>query len=1171
MTDATSSAPPTPASLYCTSIPSVALLDFTFGVTILLASLWAIAGAAFVCVGFKLRFAPAFTLLATFALLYCACKCAWFATDSAFVLPTPGLMFDAVARLLGCLQLVCFTAIGRSLIDSPYHDRILRRVVAALTVLALAEAAIVGVVAGLFDEFADPGNDGLIAVLLISDVLDVLVVVVSFVGAVRCAQAARDGFLTAAAQCNVKWHHSFTLFGAFFCSSRLFASFVSLILFGLLVGERDRAPLRDNIELGALFAFFVEILPLVFLVRVLASHNDSNDERQVQRTPRWLRRRLHSQHMIVIGLILFTVTLAVWGMHSSCALPAAPLGGALAAARAGAVPLYFLIPFAFVPVLYGFVSVLEAASFGTFFPRDAGDSIKLHKWLAGLAFACVAVHVAGHLSLLHSFEVFDDKSSLPPAIVQYFDEIKLLHRGIWMLPWFTGFALVALFLALWLSYACCRLRGSSPLFLQVHQISAYAALVLVAVHGAGAILKPFPYMWIGVAAALIVVAIDWLVRRRLGRDVDVELRLCVTLNEESHAVERIVVAQLLDALPKVVPGAYAGVAFPSLHARDSHPFTVVWSRSGQHAFHIACTSRVRSWTNELAHVAASTPPPLLPRLRSRVCAAFRSEISDPAFLRAPHVVMVALGTGATPFIGVADAVAVARVARLRARMRINSFNASDYEQQPRVNLDEIGMQSAESLSRSGGGGDDGDDGDDSGGGDDGGDDAPQMSFCHRSERHVVVGRVEAVDFSSVLVSAVTDCGKLWQAESDRARIPVELRLVSRAVCTLTSDSVGRTADGRMELFDVSLSERLRANVALELVDAASGRVLLAGVKPASAYAPGHQIDLVVRTMFVDWHLLGVAAGVRLVLRTPSRSVAEILARDVRVERGGAHVDLSGAIAGLGMLLTACAHDQVQVRQTRTLRTTAAAAAGTTLTTQLPWAEWLGACGDGDDDIVVDVLVGGESQPVASGAATTVCTRRDTLVAVCLAAPHAGAVAAGAALELRLSRVVAARVARRLNSARELIVHDLTPLNKRRLLDAQWTRDLWIAGERVGCTVASATALPRQSAAARLQFARQAPQLSAGDAVALHTVGAYAQLVALGASRLRNGLCTHIDRKAFWRVVNQRVVAAATSVRDGSVHVGFCGARVALAQLYEIIERARSSHGRRIEVFAEVFG
>lgn len=600
---------------------------------------------------------------------------------------------------------------------------------------------------------------------------------------------------------------------------------------------------------------------------------------------------------------------------------------------------------------------------------------------------------------------------------------------------------------------------------------------------------------------------------------------------------------------------------------------MVWSRSGQHAFHIACTSRVRSWTNELAHVAASTPAPLLPRLRSRVCAAFRSEISDPAFLRAPHVVMVALGTGATPFIGVADAVAVARVSRLRARIRINTFNAGDGEALMRVNPDEIGMESAESTSEFESN-DSTTTSSDRSSSDDSVDDddhAPQMSFCHRSERHVVVGRVAAVDDAAVLVSSVTDCAKLWQAESDRARIPVEVRLVSRTVCTLLSDSVGRTSDGRMELFDVSLSERLRANIVLELVEAASGRVLLSGVKPASAYEAGRQIDLVVRTLFVDWHLLDVPAGVRLILRTLSRSVAEVLASDVYAdERGGARVDLSGAVAALGSLLTLCAHDPVQVRQARTVRTTVGGVSNaTTVTTQLPWAEWKAVCGDGDDDVIVDVVIEGETL-VTAGVATAVCSKRDGVVSIDIGAPHARAVA-GAAVELRLSRNVVARVARPLTSARELIVHDLTPHFKRRLLDTQWSRDLWVADERVGCTIASVRALPDRSASARLRFARQAPQLSVGDNVALHTIGAYGQLVAIGASRLRNGLCTHIDRKAFWRVVNQRVVAAATSTRNGSVHVGFCGARVALAQLYQIIDQARAKHGRRIEVFAEVFG
>jgi hypothetical protein len=615
--------------LYCTSIPSIALLDFTLGFTILLASLWAIAGAAFVCTGIKLRFAPSFSLMATFAMLYCACKCAWFATDAAFVLPTPGLMFEAVARLLGCLQLVCFIAIGRSMIDSSYHDRSLRRVVVALTVFAVADAAIIGIVAGLFDEFSDPTNDGLIVVLFFSDLLDVLVAAVSFFGAVRCAQAARDGFLTADAQCNVKWHHRFTLFGAFFCSSRLFASLVSLVLFGLLVGERDRAPLRDNIELGALFAFFVEILPMVFLVRVLSSRGSGNDERRV---PRWMR--LHTHHMVVFVLILFTVTLAVWGMHSSCALDAAPLGGALAAARAGAVPLYFLIPFAFVPVLYGFVSFLEAASFGTFFPRDAGDSIALHKWLAGLTFVCAAIHVAGHFSLLHAYEVFEEKTSLTPALVRYFEEIESQERGIWMLPWITGLILVALFVLLWLSYACCRLRGNAPLFVQVHQLAAYGALVLVAVHGAGAILKPFPYMWIGVVAALIVVAIDYLVRRRLARDVDVELRLCVTLNEESHAVERVVVAQLLEELPKVVPGVrrrlvseFARVGLASVHrgveslgpARVSHCVHVARAQLDQRA---GARRRLD------AGAAAAAPP------QPRVCGVSQRNLRSGFFARA---------------------------------------------------------------------------------------------------------------------------------------------------------------------------------------------------------------------------------------------------------------------------------------------------------------------------------------------------------------------------------------------------------------------------------------------------------------------------------------------------------------------------------------------------------
>jgi hypothetical protein len=376
--------------LYCTSIPSIALLDFTLGFTILLASLWAIAGAAFVCTGIKLRFAPSFSLMATFAMLYCACKCAWFATDAAFVLPTPGLMFEAVARLLGCLQLVCFIAIGRSMIDSSYHDRSLRRVVVALTVFAVADAAIIGIVAGLFDEFSDPTNDGLIVVLFFSDLLDVLVAAVSFFGAVRCAQAARDGFLTADAQCNVKWHHRFTLFGAFFCSSRLFASLVSLVLFGLLVAERDRAPLRGSIELGrALCLFDRDGAAHVSRARAGLGARAVPQRCVAGRAP--LDAAAHASPALAVSHHCLdwssTVTLAVWGMHSSCSLDAAPLGGGLAAARAGAVPLYFLIPF---DVCARALRLCELFSrrrrLARSFPRDAGDSIALHKLLAGLTF-----------------------------------------------------------------------------------------------------------------------------------------------------------------------------------------------------------------------------------------------------------------------------------------------------------------------------------------------------------------------------------------------------------------------------------------------------------------------------------------------------------------------------------------------------------------------------------------------------------------------------------------------------------------------------------------------------------------------------------------------------------------------------------------------------------------
>jgi hypothetical protein len=1156
----------------CASMPSVALSDFVFAFSVLLAVLWGLVALALMTLGVQLRPSWRFALMSVFAGLYCACKCAHFASDSAFVLPTPGLQFDTVSRLLGNVQLLFFVSVARGMLVSATHDVVLRRVAAMLLVVAVAQLALVGVTAGFFADFADPRNPGLIAVLFLSDLCDVLVSSLSLFAALRSAQAARAGLVSAQAQSHIKWHHRFTLFGALFTVSRLFAAFVSIVLFALLVADGERSPLRINIELGAIFTFFIEIVPMVFLTQVFSGAPVADDERPrggLAGSKRFmaLRRAFTPNRLVIFFVCLLALLLAIWGMHSSCFLDAAPLGGGLAAARAGAVPLYALIPLSFVPVLYGFVSFLEAASFGTFFPRDAGDSISLHKWLAGLIIVCAVIHMCGHFSTLHAYAVFPDKAALTPALNVYFSDIENQRRGIWMLPWISGFVLVGLFVLLVLSFVCCRQRGNAALFMIVHRVCAYGALVLVAVHGAGVILKPFPYMWIGCVFAVVVLAVDHVVKRTQRRDVEVELRLVVTLNQESHAVERVVIAQLRDELKGVVPGAYAGVAFPSLHSDDVHPFTVVYRAHGLHAFHIACTPRWRSWTNELARVAQSTPRPLLPRMRALVCAAFRSEISDPSFLRAANVVMVALGTGATPFIGVADAVAATRHERRRAQLRIRA--ADDAAELRQLNPDEIGMESVESSDIYASDEDKENSDDDDGG--------PRLSFCHRSERHVVIGRVTQVDETSVLVdlSSDVDWAALFEDGLSRARVPVEVRLQSRVVCQLTSSAVGHTHDGRVQLFDVTLTESLRASVPLELADAATGRTLLKDVKPTATYRAGRDVDLITASKFADWQKLNVQAGVRLVLRTPSRAVAEVASDSVQPDSGSVvRVRLDTAVAALGMLLTVGLRDPVRVRQTRTVRTAVASLSGggTMLVTQLPWADWSRVVA-GSDATTVDVVLA-DAVLLSGRAAATICRQGNGVLELQLDAAPAAAPAAGAAVELRLARESSARVGRRFE-ARSLIIDSMAPDVGPLLLDAAWSSDLIVANDRVGAAVARIEALPARPTALKVHFQPQVPQpsrlVSVGDTLALHTLGAYAQVVSSLASRLPDGLSTHIDRKAFWRVIEQRIFAAAASERRGGVHVGFCGARMALAQLRSIIDATRERTGSRIEMFAEVFG
>jgi hypothetical protein len=1030
------------AGATCASIPSMKLDDFVIGFSILLAIIWACAGAILTLAIFRLwsSSTPLCALLALLAVIYCACKCAHFSSDTAYMLTTPGLMFDVVARLLGTAQLSVFILIGRSFLNAPLQVFVvLRRVLALLALLAAMQ--VVGVVLGAvyFQQLSDVNSDGLIALLFLSDLGELAVGAVALFGASRCARAAKDGLLVARAQANIKWHHRFTTFGAIFCTSRLLSALVSIVLFALLVNNSERAPLRNNIELGALVTFFIEIVPMLWLVSALSTPpGDSGAP-----SPRWLalRRAVTAHRVSVLFLLVLTALLIVWGVHSSCFLDAAPLGAGLAAARGGAVPLYVLLPLTFVPVLYGFVSFLEAASFGTFFPRDAGDSIALHKWLAGLCIACAALHVAGHFSLLHAHEVYPNKEALPAAINDYFSDIEEQRRGIWMLPWITGFVLVGLFVLMWLSFACCRQRGSVPLFMAVHRVSAYGALVLVAVHGAGAILKPFPYMWIGVVIALALSAIDFVVKRRRARAVNVELRLCQTINQETQNVERVVVAQLLEKLDGVEAGAWAGVAFPTLHADDMHPFTVVWRQSGLHQFHIACTARWRSWTNELAQFALSTPPPLLPRLGATVCAAFRSEIADPAFLRAPHVVMVALGTGATPFIGVADAVAAAKQRRLRA------LQAADKPLHP----DDIGFHSAESSDAEFGR----DDNDD--------DDGPRLSLCHRSERHVLYGRVAAVDGESATVRLdSTEWRSLISSDVSPAAMPVEVRLIHRNVCFVSSADVGRTHDGRLQLFDVSVLEDIGQQTSLELAEA-GGRALLSGVRASAAHRKGEQLcDLALVTPFAEWQKLSVAPETRLVLRTPARPVAELTAADVSTrddEPDTALVRFAGAVAGRGTLQTVARGDAVCVRQTRTLGARAVSVADDSAQLDLLWVDWRDAVDaeNGDDGcgggVALEVRIGDQTVIRDTAAA---CRRDGAHVRVVLGR----SVDSDAAVELKLARDVRGRVAREFDNATaagaaaSLVVGDLTPVQQRHLLDARWSNELTVIDERVGCAIAS---------------------------------------------------------------------------------------------------------------------
>ena len=163
------------------------------------------------------------------------------------------------------------------------------------------------------------------------------------------------------------------------------------------------AGLRTRAELGAALLVVGEWLPLAQLAALVHAGSLRRRPRAaIARRAR--RRRLLTADRVLSGAVLVLVALgAVAGAHAACTLAAAPIGPALAAARAGATPLYFLLPFTYVPVLYGFVAVLEARLPTYFFPRRDGETITLHKFLAYVALVLVALHIAGHIGTVTLF------------------------------------------------------------------------------------------------------------------------------------------------------------------------------------------------------------------------------------------------------------------------------------------------------------------------------------------------------------------------------------------------------------------------------------------------------------------------------------------------------------------------------------------------------------------------------------------------------------------------------------------------------------------------------------------------------------------------------------------------------------------------------------------------